>query len=165
MASGSGRSTTVLNASIASQALLLVYLEVIEWVDLFPWNDVGRGNGQEGLDIALGLVMAGAIVAASRKWRAGMIGAVLVYALWLVLQVTTFWTAYVVGASPRWQRIHAANFAQTIQWLPSWGTHLPPDASHFVLQCLLVVALTTTTAATVLVWRPRRHGTTMTPAR
>jgi hypothetical protein len=76
-----------------------------------------------------------------------MIGAVLVYAVWLALQITTFWTAYIGGASANWQHIHAAYFAQTIQWLPRWGTHLPPDASHFVLQLLIVLALLTTTVA------------------
>jgi hypothetical protein len=141
--------------SIASQALLLVYLEVIEWIDMFPWNDVRRGNGQEGLDIALGLLMASAILATYRRWRIGMVGAVLVYVVWLSLQIGTFWTAYIGGASPQWQRIHAANFAQTIQWLPGWGTHLPPDASHFILQVLLVITLITTTVATIRVLRGR----------
>ncbi|HEY8174235.1 MAG TPA: hypothetical protein VIF32_00955 [Gemmatimonadaceae bacterium] len=139
----------ILPWAIIAQAFLLVYLEVIEWVDMFPWNDVRRGNGQAGLDVALGLVMAIAIFATYRRWRVGMIGAVLVYAAWLGLQITTFWTAYIGGASAHWQRIYAANFAQTIQWLPRWGTHLPPDASHFVLQILLAVALVTTAAATV----------------
>ena len=153
----------VFSVSIASQALLLVYLEVIEWVDMFPWNDVRRGNGQEGLDIALGLIMASTIVATYRRWRIGMVGAVLVYAAWLSLQITTFWTAYIGGASPQWQRIHAANFAKTIQWLPRWGTHLPPDASHFVLQVLLVMALITTMAATIRLLRGRGNSHYSTP--
>ena len=153
----------VFSVSIASQALLLAYLEVIEWVDMFPWNDVRRGNGQEGLDIALGLIMASTIVATYRRWRIGMVGAVLVYAAWLSLQITTFWTAYIGGASPQWQRIHAANFAKTIQWLPRWGTHLPPDASHFVLQVLLVMALITTTAATIRLLRGRGNSHYSTP--
>ena len=145
----------VFTVSIASQALLLAYLEVIEWVDMFPWNDVRRGNGQEGLDIALGLLMVSTIVSTYRRWRIGMVCAVLVYAAWSWLQIATFWTAYIGGASPQWQRIYAANFAQTVQWLPRWGTHLPPDASHFVLQVLLGIALITTTAATI---RLRRNA-------
>ena len=145
----------VFSVSIASQALLLAYLEVIEWVDMFPWNDVRRGNGQEGLDIALGLLMVSTIVSTYRRWRIGMVCAVLVYAAWSWLQIATFWTAYIGGASPQWQRIYAANFAQTVRWLPRWGTHLPPDASHFVLQVLLGIALITTTAATI---RLRRNA-------
>jgi hypothetical protein len=29
--------------SAASQALLLAYLEIMEWVNLYPWNDVRAG--------------------------------------------------------------------------------------------------------------------------
>jgi hypothetical protein len=76
-----------------------------------------------------------------------MVIALLAYVGWLVLQIMTFWIPYVQGASPRWARVHAANFAQTVQWLPTKGNHLPPDASHFVLQLLLVVAIVCTTLA------------------
>ena len=137
----------MIRASVVSQAILLAYLEIIEWVNLYPWNDIRRGNGQEVLDIILGVVMLACIAATARRFRTGMIVASVVYLAWLGLQITTFWIPYMNGASPRWQRIHAANFAQTVQWLPISGTHLPPDASHFVLQLLLVVALATTVVA------------------
>jgi hypothetical protein len=133
--------------ALASQALLLLYLQVIEWVDLYPWNDVRRGNGQEVLDVLLGAFMGMALVATARRWRSGLVIAALGYAVWMYLQVVTFWVPYATGASARWQRIHAAHFAQTIQWLPSWDDHLPPDASHFVLQLLLLFALGATVAS------------------
>jgi hypothetical protein len=129
------------NAAITSQLLLLVYLEIVEWVDLFPWNDVRRGNGQEALDIVLGTVMIAALVATSRRWRLGVLFSVVFYATWLGLQVTTFWIPYAFGASERWTKIYAGNFSQTIQWLPRIRNHLPPDANHFVLQLLLIAAL------------------------
>lgn len=137
----------MIRTSVVSQAILLGYLGIIEWVNLYPWNDIRRGNGQEVLDIVLGVVMLACIAATARRLRTGVIVASVVYLAWLGLQITTFWIPYVNGASPRWQRIHAANFAQTVQWLPTSGTHLPPDASHFVLQLLLVVALVTTVVA------------------
>lgn len=40
--------------SLVSQIVLLVYLEAIEWIDLFPWNNIRHGNDQQALDIALG---------------------------------------------------------------------------------------------------------------
>ena len=139
--------TSVYRGAFAAQAALLIYLQVIEWVDLYPWNDIRGGNGQEALDIALGLLMLLALAATRRRWWPGLLIAVLVYLTWMALQVTTFWVPYVVGASPRWQRIHAANFSETVQWLPRWDTHLPPDASHFVLQLVLLVALVVTAIA------------------
>jgi hypothetical protein len=127
--------------AVAAQLVLLAYLQFIEWVDVFPWNDIRRGNGQEMLDIGIGIAMLGFIFATWRRWRAGIILSVLFYGAWLGLQIQTFWIPYVFGASERWARIHARNFAETVQWLPSEGNHLPPDASHFVLQLLLVVTL------------------------
>jgi hypothetical protein len=134
-------------AAVAAQVILLAYLQIIEWVNLYPWNDIRRGNGQETLDIVIGIVMLAAIIATWRRWRPGMFIALAAYVGWLVLQITTFWIPYARGASPRWARIHAANFAQTVQWLPNKGNHLPPDASHFVLQLLLVAAIVYTALA------------------
>ena len=130
-----------IHLAVASQIFLLTYLQVIEWVEMFPWNDIRRGNGQETLDIAIGIAMTGFIVATSLRWRPGIWVSLLFYAAWLVLQIQTFWLPYIFGASERWAKIHAANFAKTIQWLPREGNHLPPDASHFVLQILLVATL------------------------
>lgn len=135
--------------SVLSQIALLVYLQVIEWVDLFPWNDVRNGNGQEVLDIVLGVIMIAAIIATYQKSFAGTALAFVVYAAWLYLQVTTFWIPHIAGASEQWQRVHAAHFAQTIQWLPTWDNHLPPDASHFVLQLILLTAFIATGLAAV----------------
>jgi hypothetical protein len=147
LAIGHSGPAAPIRAAFVWQLLLLVYLQAIEWIDLFPWNDVRRGNGQELLDIALGAVMIAALLATAWRWRPGMWLAALVYAIWLGLQITTFWVPYVTGASERWRKIHAANFAQTIQWLPSHGNHLPPDASHFVLQLLILVTLVATCLA------------------
>lgn len=144
--------------SLGAQTVLLVYLQVIEWVDLFPWNDVRRGNGQEVLDVVLGAVMIAAMAATYRRWRIGMALAVVVYAAWLLLQVTTFWLPYLNGASEAWQRIHARNFAETVQWLPTWENHLPPDACHIVLQLLLVGALISTAMAVEQVVRAESLG-------
>lgn len=133
-------------ASIVAQSTLALYLQAIEWIDLFPWNDVRKGNGQETLDLALAAMCALAILATWRRWRPGLYFACLFYLVWLALQIATFWVPYVLGASPRWQRIHALHFGETTQILPIWGAHLPPDACHFLLQLLLVAALVPTYA-------------------
>ena len=136
--------------AVTSQLLLLIYLETVEWINLFPWNDVRNGNGQEVLDVVLGILIAGAVVATWLRWRPGMLVAILLYVVWMGLQIVTFWVPWVRGATPHWQRIYEANFAQTTQWFSRAGTHLPPDANHFVLQLILVVALICTALAT---WR------------
>ncbi len=142
--------------SIVSQIGLLVYLELIEWVNLFPWNDVRGGNGQGKLDIAIGIVMLAAIWATARRVRFVMALATMLYSFWLWLQIDSWWISYVRGASPEWQRVYERYFSKTVHILPAAGNRLPPDACHLVLQILIVLALVTTAAATFSLWRTPR---------
>ena len=84
----------------------------------------------------------------SRRGAPIMLSAALV--VWAALQVTTWWSPYVWGASEGWRTVYDRWFARTVQWLPSDGVHLPPDANHLVLQGLILVALATCLAAA---WR------------
>lgn len=147
--------------SLISQIALLIYLQVIEWVNLFPWNDIRRGNGQAGLDIAIGAVMIGAIIATLCRLRVVMTIAAALYSVWLWLQIDTWWVGYFAGASPTWKRTYARFFSQTVQILPRDADHLPPDACHLVLQVLIVVALATTVFASISLWRSR-HSPSLT---
>lgn len=126
--------------SLMLQFALAVYLQFIEWIDVFPWNDVRNGNGQEQLDMGLAVACALALVSTYRGWKPGIWFGAALYFVWLALQISTFWVPYVAGASSRWQRTWEAHFGHTVQWFPRVGNHLPPDASHFILQVLLVGA-------------------------
>lgn len=122
-------------------AVLGVYLQVVEWIDLHPWNDVRTGNGQEMLDLLLAplSVMLVAWMWTSPRWAQAVASAALL--VWAGLQVTTWWSPYLWGASPSWKRVHERWFADTVQVLPNDGVHLPPDANHLVLQLLILAAL------------------------
>jgi hypothetical protein len=148
---------SAIRASLISQVVLLVYCQVVEWANLFPWNDIQHGNGQAGLDFAIGSVMLGAVVSTVRRWwRIAMAIATVLYAVWLWLQIETWWFGYIAGASPGWKRTYALFFSQTVQVLPRFGDHLPPDACHLVLQLMVLVALGTTMFALVVLWRPQK---------
>jgi hypothetical protein len=118
-----------------------VYLQAVEWIDLHPWNDVRTGNGQEMLDLLLAPLTVAAVawLWTSRRWAAVVLSAALL--VWAGLQVTSWWSPYVWGASPDWRAVYDRWFAHTVQWLPNDGVHLPPDANHLVLQVLIVAAL------------------------
>jgi hypothetical protein len=45
----SGKSRWVWS-SLLLQSALLAYYEAIEWINIFPWNDIRKGNGQARLD-------------------------------------------------------------------------------------------------------------------
>jgi len=63
------------------------------------------------------------------------------YAAWLALQVVAWWIPYLVGATDERASRYRAVFGESIQVLPSFGNHLPPDGLHFLLQVLLVVVI------------------------
>ena len=63
------------------------------------------------------------------------------YAIWLALQVKTWWVAYALGASDSWELVYRRVFSQSTQLLPSFGRHLPPDGMHLVLQILLTAVV------------------------
>jgi hypothetical protein len=131
-------------------ALLGVYLEGMEWINLYPWNDIRGGNGQETLDYAVAVIL---IVLVVWLWRGSRIAALLSFAfccLWGWLQVTSWWVPYILGATPGWKRTYAKWFANCTQILPSSPDHLPPDANHFVLQLFVLAALVTSGYALIV---------------
>lgn len=130
--------------AFCAQLLLLGYLEVIEWINLYPWNDIRHGNGQPLVDIAIGITMLLLMLATLRTTRLGAAVAAILYGLWLLIQVINWWVPYARGASPMWQRIYSATFASTVKLLPNFGTHLAPDAAHIVLQLLIAAAIVAT---------------------
>ena len=127
-----------------AQLLLLAYLEIIEWVNLYPWNDIRQGNGQPMVDVVIGIIMVVMMLATARTARWGAALAAVLYVVWLFIQVISWWVPYVLGASPMWQHIYAANFSSTVKLLPNSGTHLAPDAAHIVLQLLIAAAMIAT---------------------
>lgn len=150
----SDRSVSWQGAAVAAQICLFLYFETSEWLNLYPWNDIRQGNGQEELDIGLGVVMLGLIIASLLRWRAGLWLAGGTYAVWLGLQIDSFWLPYIGGASAEWRHVWDRWFSQTIQVLPKFGNHLPPDACHLVLQVIIVAALVACICAALRL-RPR----------
>lgn len=136
--------------------VLGVYLQIVEWIDLFPWNDVRSGNGQETLDLILAGVTLFLVIALwlAGRWAAALTS--LALAIWAWLQFTTWWIPYWSGASEGWQRVYANWFADTLQILPRTETQLPPDANHLLLHVLILVALTASIRAAFL--RPEPAG-------
>ena len=133
--------------SLFIQGTLFAYYQIIEWVNLFPWNDIRRGNGQATLDLIVAAVLGIFIVATWRRLRWVMAVGVGLYGLWAWLQIDSWWVPYLRAASPAWKRTYDRFFGETIKCLPSDGIHLPPDACHVMLQLLILAALSTSVLA------------------
>ncbi len=148
------RSTLV---AVAIQILAAGYLQLVEWVDLFPWNDLSKGNAQEKLDIAILACQALVAFWYFRQRLSLMVVGWLAYAVWLYLQIDSWWRPYLFGGrsvGPNWY------FAKTYKFLPQIGERPTPDADHVVLQILLVAVLI---SAAIAIWRTARARRVTSP--
>jgi hypothetical protein len=67
--------------------------------------------------------------------------AIVATAVWLLVQLISWWPPYIFGASDSWARVYQRAFAESTRVLPKWDNHLPPDALHVALQVLLTGAV------------------------
>lgn len=135
-------STT--RAAVAFQLVTAGYLQLVEWVSLYPWNDLSKGNMQEKMDFAiLAVQLLVAFWFARRNLWLMCVGWT-AYAVWLGLQIDSWWRPYLLGGravGPNWY------FAHTYKFLPQIADRPTPDANHIVLQSLLVAVLASGAAA------------------
>ena len=144
--------------SIAMQILLALYLQIGEWVDLFPWNDLSRGNGQESLDVAMAIIQFGLVFGFVRRMSWVMGAGVGFYFVWIILQIQSWWVPYVWGASDSHMRFYQRWFGQTYKFLPTFNHHPAPDALHVVLQVLILVVVITAVVAFIQVRKSPMRG-------
>jgi hypothetical protein len=142
--------------SAGAQILLTAYFAFIVCVPLGAWN---RQPGHEAMLVSLwhgkldvaSLIFVGIFVTpgivylvAYRKGNQTWMWFMLIFdAVWLGLQIKSWWVPYLFGAAPEWQLTYERTFSQSYKFLPTYGSHLPPDAMHAVLQLLLVAATLT----------------------
>lgn len=142
------------------QIALAAYMQLISWVPLGQWNyqpccPTGIEALRRGTLTAADAAGAAAFLlpvivfwlGMRWEWRWAMWLAVLATAVWLGLQLVTWWPPYLFGASDRWAQVYARAFAESTPILPRWDNHLPPDAAHFSLQVLLAGSVVTGTLA------------------
>ena len=126
------------SAAVAWQLVTAAYLQAVEWIPLYPWNDLSKGNMQEMMDIG---ILAAQLLIALGFFRGRLVlmcAGLAAYGIWFYLQVDSWWKPYLFGGrtvGPNWY------FAHTYKFLPQIGDRPTPDANHIVLQLLLVGVL------------------------
>ena len=67
-------------------------------------------------------------------------GVALVFdAVWMAMQMQSWWVPYAFGTSRAWQLAYAKG--RTTKVLPSFGAHVAPDGMHLVISVLLVASI------------------------
>ncbi len=134
--------------------LLSAYLWLMAWVPLGNWNrqrggtyliallsGQGIDTGDVGMLVFISLPVALFWAAYQREsFRIG-VAALFVDAIWLILQIQSWWVPYLLGTDKPWQLEYAKG--PTTKILPSVGRHVAPDGMHLVITALLVGALVT----------------------
>ena len=138
-----------LRISIATQFILAIYFQIINWFSLGLWNYqpgfVPLLSSDKIIWGSVGVVSLFLLpflifyLAYLRRWTWLMWIDTIGYAVWLYLQIQNWWVPYLFGASRHWQEIYNRVFNHSTKILPSFGNHLAPDAMHLTIQILLIV--------------------------
>jgi hypothetical protein len=139
--------------AMISQAVLAIYLQVVEWIPLGRWNNVANGNGQASQDVVLAILQLAIFIFYWRRWHWPMLAGIGLYVLWLYLEISSWWVPYFRGASPQFMKFYEHWFANTYKFLPAIDGHPIPDAEHTIILALLLTVLLCSVAATASAFR------------
>lgn len=131
--------------------VFLGYQLVIDWVNLFPWNDVAAKSAKTRvLELLLNyspllLISYGFF----KPTGASELYALLGSAAYLLGHLNAWWRPYLLGASPGERQEYAALFSRTYKFLPPIKDHPIPDAEHVVVGLICGAML----ASSILAYR------------
>jgi hypothetical protein len=139
-----------------TQFLLTAYWALIMCVPLGAWNrqpghqaileSLWKGELDSGSMIfMLAFAVPGLLFLFGwrKKIRLLMWFALIFDGVWFGLQIWSWWVPYIFGASAQWQHTYERVFSHTLNFLPSFGNHLAPDAMHTFLQLFLLLGIVT----------------------
>jgi len=129
--------------AIVTPLVLLAYLALIDFANLYPWNDTASVPKRERIRDALlnypPLVIASiAFLLDNQVLR--IIGLVLVV-VYTIGNAASWWIPYVVGATANQRRQYQTSFSRTSKSLPPIRDHPVPDNEHVVVSVLIWVML------------------------
>lgn len=139
--------------ALVMQLLLFIYFEIITLVPLYPWNDLSKYSTKEKvLEAATnGVIIVIGIGLFVTKIQLLMVISIVLWGLFLVMQLLTWWLPYITGKHLKQfsRELYDTHFEQTVKLLPRIKDHIIPDAQHLVLQVLTLSTLLTTAIAVV----------------
>jgi hypothetical protein len=145
--------------SLILQIVIILYWEITQYVNLFPYNDVTSLDFHDSLAASLAndvpkiFIIIVFLVGLHRlknplfPWFVA--SSVIYYMVFLGIQLSIWWQRYLFGATAKELQDYNEKFGETIKILPSFGNHVPPDLQHIVLQTITVTIIIVTMIATV----------------
>jgi len=131
-------------SAVTTPLALAVYLFIIDWVDLFPWNNVRAVPARQKLLLSLANYLLLFFIA----W-AYLIGiqVLMVSAFMLIIvcygifYIVSWWVPYFFGLSEKQQRAYEQKFAGTVTILPRIGKHPVPNVERMIAGGLIALML------------------------
>jgi hypothetical protein len=145
--------------SIILQFTIILYWEITQYVNLFPYNDVVGLNFHDNFAASLAndvpkifiiIVFLVGLRWLKNPWFPWFVASsVIYYMVFLGIQLSIWWGRYLFGASAEELQDYNEKFGDTIKILPSFRNHVPPDLQHLVLQTITITIIIVTMIATV----------------
>ncbi|MBE1486345.1 hypothetical protein [Plantactinospora soyae] len=151
--------------AIIAPLVWLGWLVLIDWVPMFPLNDLDVISAEDraiaaAANYPIPLLIAGA-VALGRRWS--HVAAVGLSTLCVVGHVNSWWLPYFGSATAAARADYLEYYSQTLRFLPTAGHDVVIDVQHTVVGLLTLAMLAATVSVTMRTW-PRHRNTELAAA-
>lgn len=124
-------------AAIIVPLVLVVYLLVADFVDLFPYNDVSKHTSGVRKWELINYIMP--VFAALSSWQGNVFSAFSIASLFLMGNIYSWWIPYFFGCSQKQKKRLEDHFGRTIKILPAIKDHPIPNLEHLPVTILIVI--------------------------
>jgi hypothetical protein len=121
----------------------ILYLFVMDWIDLYPWNDVTTIPRQRKLWLSLINAIPLLYISLAFKLRHPglMVIALIIVFFYMIVHIISWWIPYFFGSSEARRLEHERLFSETVTILPRIKDHPTPNVGHMVLGLYITVML------------------------
>ncbi len=125
---------------------LVFYFFIVDWINLFPWNNVSAMPLQDKLlnSLANDMPLLFVSVAFLKHNHGLMLGALVIVLLYVVLHIISRWVPYFFGASEAQCQEHQRMFGKTITILPPIRNNPVPNVGHMIAGIYMLILLVST---------------------
>ena len=140
-----------ITAAIIAPLACILYLLVMDWINLYPWNNVAVASRRQ--KIWLSLITYTPLLYVSLAFRLRhpglMIAALVIVVFYTLWHIASWWLPYFFGTSESRCQEHERMFGRIVTILPRIKNHPTPTVGHMVVGLYLVVMLIVSTNAVV----------------
>jgi hypothetical protein len=123
--------------AIVTPFVLVIYLIVTDFIDLYPFNDVSQHTKDVRKWELLNYFLP--LLSAFCSWKGVGIIALAVSSLFLIGNIFSWWVPYFFGCSKKQKELLEKHFGKTIKILPPIKDHPIPNLEHMPVALLIVI--------------------------